>query len=118
MRCPYWTLSAYIARQNALMLSANQNMPERPPWLRLMGTVEGWLALVIAIASWVYAMRPVGPMAGRPVEAFLRDMIPLLPAVIGFALAVGGIRHGNKVAKRAGWCALALLLPLIVLFAV
>jgi hypothetical protein len=96
----------------------NRDLPEKPLWFRLMGTAEGLLSLVVAIGSWVYALRPVGPMVGMPVEAFLRDMTPLLPVVIGFALAVGGIRHGHRFARWAGWCAAVLLLPLIVLFLV
>lgn len=81
-----------------------------------LGTVEGWLALVLAIGSWLYVMRPLRPMAGMPVEAFLRDYSLLLLSVIGFGLGVGGIRHGNHRARVAGWWAIGLLLPLLVVF--
>jgi hypothetical protein len=54
-------------------------------------------------------------MVGMPVEAFLRDYSLLLVSVLGFALGVGGIRHGNPGARMAGWWAIGLLLPLLVL---
>jgi uncharacterized Zn finger protein (UPF0148 family) len=84
--------------------------------LEFAGTVEGWAGLVIAVLSWLYACRPIGPMVGMPVEAFLRDIIPLAPTIIGLALAVGGIRHGDSGGKTAGRWAMALLMPLTALF--
>ena len=93
----------------------DKNIFEIVSWLHRIATVEGWLALVIALASWVFALRPVGPMVGMPVEAFLRDIILLFPAVIGFGLGISGIRHGNNGARTAGWCAIVLLLALMAL---
>jgi hypothetical protein len=77
------------------MSSQDDNIPTKESWRCRVANVEGRLALVLAIGSWLYAMRPIGPMVGMPVEAFIRDISSLFPALIGFALGLVGIRHGN-----------------------
>lgn len=97
------------------MLNRDVNPREVGSWVRRVATIEGWLALMIAVVSWAYALRPVGPMVGMPVEEFVRDMSPLPGIVIGIGLALGGIRLGSPGARLAGWWAIALLGPLLVL---
>jgi len=97
------------------MLPKDEGRSEKASCLFRIATVEGWLALVLAIGSWLYAMRPIGPMIGMPVEGFIRDFSFLLPAAIGFGLGVSGIRHGNDSARVAGRWAVGLLVPLLLL---
>src|ERR1017187_7133923 len=79
--------------------------------LHLLGSVEGWAALVLAIA---YLCWPEFSKV-RTIESVFWDMITrLFPAVVGAALAYGGVRHGNRAAKIAGSCAALIFLPLVI----
>jgi hypothetical protein len=50
------------------------------------------------------------------VKELIGDFFPILPAAIGFGLAVAGIRHGAANALVVSWLAFALLLPLHIIF--
>src|SRR5262249_41619707 len=92
----------------------DSSYPHHSRWLHPLATVEGWLALILAVGCWGYLLFvPVRPMVGMPVESFLRDIRALLPAPVLFAFALAGIRLGTPTAKSAAWLALALFLPLI-----
>jgi hypothetical protein len=100
-----------------MTLPDNQT-PHKESLLRRVATVEGWLGLAFAIGTWLYAMRPLGPMVGMPLAEFIRGVAPLLPTTIGIALGISGIRHGNHGARITSWWAIALLLPLLALIGV
>lgn len=90
-----------------------ETLDEQVPLLNRVATFEGWAALFLAIAGWLYANLPVGPMVGMPVEQFIRDISPLFLAVPGIGFGLAGIRLGNPPARGAGALALALLLLLV-----
>jgi hypothetical protein len=77
-------------------------------------TVEGWSALVLAIGSWCMLVPRVDTLI-YSVKELLWDFFPLLPAAVGFGLAVSGIRHGAANARVVSWLAFGLLLLLLII---
>jgi hypothetical protein len=98
------------------MLSEQNGAPGKTAWRTRTATFEGWSALVLAIGSWSCTMFPRVDTLVWSVKELLWDFFPMLPAAIGFGLAVAGIRHGTAKARVVSWLALGLLLLLLIMF--
>jgi hypothetical protein len=97
------------------MMSEQNDAPETTSWRVRAATVEGWSALVLAIGSWSCMLFPRVDTLVFSVKELIWDFFPVLPAAIGFGLAVAGIRHGVAKARVVSWMACCLLLPLLVI---
>jgi hypothetical protein len=97
------------------MMSEQNDAPETTSWRTRAATVEGWSALVLAIGSWSCMLFPRVDTLVYSVKELIWDFFPMLPAAIGFGLAVAGIRHGVATARAVSWLACGLLLPLLII---
>jgi amino acid transporter len=70
------------------------------------------------VGAWLFGLLfPAYPHAGdpeRPVRELFWVGVALAPAI---GLALAGIRHGDAAARPAAWCALGLLVVLLLLVA-
>jgi hypothetical protein len=82
---------------------------------RWIGNAEGWLAVVIAAGSWVWAFQPVYPHVGQEDLKLIELWRPSLLFALGVGLALGGIRFGGSATRVAAYWAVGLLTPLILM---
>ena len=80
-----------------------------------MGDLEGWMALLIAGCSWLSAFEPVYPKVGEWDLPINRLATWCCVLGVGIGLAVGGIRFGSKDTRVVAFCALGLLIPLVLM---